>query len=61
MLDFTINNLEKIIKKKYKNFSVDFNHNDTNEILDIHKYSIYIYIYIIMFGLIRKTVHEIIN
>ena len=40
--DFTINNMTK--KKKNRNkrivkfFSVDYNHIDTNDILDIHKH-----------------------
>ena len=42
--DFTINNMTKKKKKKnrikgtVKFFSVDYNHIDTNDILDIHKH-----------------------
>ena len=48
--DFTINNMKKaVLKGVVKFFSVDFNPIDTNDILDIHKYliSIYIHKYII--------------
>ena len=37
--DFSINNLEKTgLKVIVNSFSADFNPNDTNNILDIHKY-----------------------
>ena len=37
--DFTINNMTKTgLKGLVKFFSLDFNHIDTTDILDIHKY-----------------------
>ena len=37
--DFTINNLKKTgLKGIVNSFSPDFNPNDTNNILDVHKY-----------------------
>ena len=56
--DFTINNMKKKkkknrIKRSYKLFTVDFNPIDTNDILDIHRYSMKRTWYII-FGIIKK-------
>ena len=42
------------LKGNVKSFSVDFNHIDTNDILDIHKYLVKGKLYKIMFALIKK-------
>ena len=54
--DFAINNMKKKtrLKRVVKLFLVYFNHIDTNDTLDIHKYLMKITCYKIMFGLIKK-------
>ena len=53
---FTIRNMKKKtgLKGNVKSFSVDLNHIDTNDILDIHKYLVKGKLYKIMFALIKK-------
>ena len=53
---FTISNMKKKtgLKGNVKSFSVDLNHIDTNDILDIHKYLVKGKLYKIMFALIKK-------
>ena len=53
---FTISNMKKKtgLKGNVKSFSVDLNHIDTNDILDIHKYLVKGNLYKIMFALIKK-------